>query len=67
MPASDLALNSMQRVLESRVLRVGYFEDRVPLSFRNARGELVGYDNLCYTHRRIERLRMSAPWRFQRC
>jgi Na+/H+-dicarboxylate symporter len=43
-PASDLALDSMQRVLESHVLRVGYFEDRVPFSFRNARGELVGYD-----------------------
>lgn len=43
-PASDLGLDSMQRVLESRVLRVGYFEDRVPFSFRNARGELVGYD-----------------------
>jgi Na+/H+-dicarboxylate symporter/ABC-type amino acid transport substrate-binding protein len=43
-PASDLALDSMQRVLESGVLRVGYFEDRIPFSFRNARGELVGYD-----------------------
>ena len=43
-PASDLALDSMQRVLQGRVLRVGYFEDRVPFSFRNARGELVGYD-----------------------
>jgi ABC-type amino acid transport substrate-binding protein len=43
-PASDLELDSMQRVLESRMLRVGYFEDRVPFSFRNARGELVGYD-----------------------
>jgi Na+/H+-dicarboxylate symporter len=99
-PASDLALDSMQRVLESRVLRVGYLEDRVPFSFRNARGELVGYDiemaaqmaqdlgvslelvavtldnleerlntravdvvaSLRYTHQRIERLRMSAPY-----
>jgi Na+/H+-dicarboxylate symporter/ABC-type amino acid transport substrate-binding protein len=43
-PASDMGLDSMRRVLESRVLRVGYFEDRVPFSFRNARGDLVGYD-----------------------
>jgi Na+/H+-dicarboxylate symporter/ABC-type amino acid transport substrate-binding protein len=40
----SLALDSMQRVLERGSLRVGYFEDRVPFSFRNARGELVGYD-----------------------
>jgi Na+/H+-dicarboxylate symporter len=43
-PASDLGLDSMQRVLSSGMLRVGYFEDRVPFSFRNARGELVGFD-----------------------
>jgi Na+/H+-dicarboxylate symporter/ABC-type amino acid transport substrate-binding protein len=43
-PASSLQTDSMRRVLDSRVLRVGYFEDRVPFSFRNARGQLVGYD-----------------------
>jgi len=41
---ASLGLDSMQRVLERRTLRVGYVEDRVPFSFRNARGELVGYD-----------------------
>jgi Na+/H+-dicarboxylate symporter/ABC-type amino acid transport substrate-binding protein len=43
-PASSLRTESMRRVLDSRMLRVGYFEDRVPFSFRNARGQLVGYD-----------------------
>jgi len=43
-PASSLHADSMRLVLDSRVLRVGYFEDRVPFSFRNARGQLVGYD-----------------------
>ena len=42
-PAS-LRLDSLQRVFERRTLRVGYFEDRVPFSFHNAREQLVGYD-----------------------
>jgi Na+/H+-dicarboxylate symporter/ABC-type amino acid transport substrate-binding protein len=42
--AATLALDSMQRVLSSRILRVGYFEHRVPFSFHNAQGELVGFD-----------------------
>jgi ABC-type amino acid transport substrate-binding protein len=31
-------------VLARRTLRVGYFEDRMPFSFHNAQGELVGHD-----------------------
>jgi ABC-type amino acid transport substrate-binding protein len=41
---ASMRLDSMQRVLDRRALRVGYFEDRVPFSFRNSRGDLVGYD-----------------------
>lgn len=41
---ASLALDSMQRVLDRRSLRVGYVENRVPFSFRNAHGDLVGYD-----------------------
>jgi Na+/H+-dicarboxylate symporter len=44
LPESLRALDAMDRVLQRDSLRVGYFEDRVPFSFRNAGGELVGHD-----------------------
>jgi len=36
--------DSLERVITGRVLKVGYFEHRVPFSFHNAEGTLVGYD-----------------------
>jgi ABC-type amino acid transport substrate-binding protein len=34
----------MERILTRGTLRVGYFPERVPFSFRNASGEIVGFD-----------------------
>jgi Na+/H+-dicarboxylate symporter len=42
--APDASVDPLQRILERGSLRVGFIEDRVPFSFRNAQGELVGYD-----------------------
>jgi ABC-type amino acid transport substrate-binding protein len=42
LPAS--ATSVLDRVRESGVLRVGYFEDNLPYAFFNSRGELVGLD-----------------------
>jgi ABC-type amino acid transport substrate-binding protein len=36
--------SAMDRVMQRGSIRVGYFEKRVPFSFRNASGELVGFD-----------------------
>jgi ABC-type amino acid transport substrate-binding protein len=34
----------LERVRTRRILRVGYFDDSLPYAFRNAKGELVGFD-----------------------
>jgi ABC-type amino acid transport substrate-binding protein len=36
--------DTLGRILERGVLRVGYTRDRLPWAFRNAQGELVGFD-----------------------
>jgi Na+/H+-dicarboxylate symporter len=36
--------DAMERILARGTLRVGYFPQRVPFSFRNASGEIVGFD-----------------------
>lgn len=36
--------DALRRVRESGILRVGYAPDRLPYAFRNAGGELVGFD-----------------------
>ncbi|HSN71425.1 MAG TPA: cation:dicarboxylase symporter family transporter, partial [Steroidobacteraceae bacterium] len=37
-------LDALERIRERRTLRVGYFRDRLPFTFINASGELVGFD-----------------------
>jgi ABC-type amino acid transport substrate-binding protein len=41
---ASLESDTMQRILDRRTLRVGYFSERLPFSFHNARNELVGFD-----------------------
>jgi ABC-type amino acid transport substrate-binding protein len=43
-PMPAVTTSVLDRVRDSRVLRVGYFEDSLPYAFFNRRGELVGFD-----------------------
>ena len=40
----DAETTALERILSSKVLRVGYQNDVLPYSFVNGKGELVGYD-----------------------
>jgi Na+/H+-dicarboxylate symporter/ABC-type amino acid transport substrate-binding protein len=43
-PLARPAGSLLDRVRERRMLRVGYFDDALPYAFRNAKGDLVGFD-----------------------
>ena len=43
-PMPVVTTSVLDRVRESGVLRVGYFDDSLPYAFFNSRGELVGFD-----------------------
>jgi ABC-type amino acid transport substrate-binding protein len=43
-PLRPVETSVLERVRQSGVLRVGYFDDSLPYVFRNKRGELVGFD-----------------------
>jgi ABC-type amino acid transport substrate-binding protein len=43
-PLRAVTTSVLDRVRDSRVLRVGYFDDSLPYVFLNRRGELVGFD-----------------------
>jgi Na+/H+-dicarboxylate symporter len=43
-PLPEVTTSVLDRVRDSGVLHVGYFEDSLPYAFFNRRGELVGFD-----------------------
>jgi Na+/H+-dicarboxylate symporter/ABC-type amino acid transport substrate-binding protein len=43
-PADAMAGQRLARIRTRGRLRVGYFDDALPFAFRNARGEVVGFD-----------------------
>jgi Na+/H+-dicarboxylate symporter/ABC-type amino acid transport substrate-binding protein len=43
-PMPSVSTTVLNRVRDSGVLRVGYFDDSMPYAFVNQRGELVGFD-----------------------
>ncbi len=43
-PMETVKASVLDRVRETGVLRVGYFDDSLPYAFFNSRGELVGFD-----------------------
>jgi len=50
--------STLQAILERGVLRVGYGPDIVPFSYRNARGDLVGFD-VSYAYRLAAELHLK--------
>ncbi len=42
--AEDQAKNRLDIILERGIIRIGYFSNALPYSFRNSKAELVGYD-----------------------
>jgi Na+/H+-dicarboxylate symporter/ABC-type amino acid transport substrate-binding protein len=43
-PDSSLRNNHLKSIMKRKVLRVGYYADRLPFAFRNQKGELLGFD-----------------------
>jgi ABC-type amino acid transport substrate-binding protein len=43
-PSEDVSRPTLERIRQRGVLRVGFLPDRLPWSFRNSDGQLVGFD-----------------------
>jgi ABC-type amino acid transport substrate-binding protein len=60
-PGLDPSKSQLERIAESRVLRVGYLSDSLPYAYFNAAGDLVGFD-VEMAHSLARELRVSLEF-----